>query len=739
MLSKMKGKANMRAKALGLTINTNIGPTASNNSNSAKHSPKQLSALLSKNWRSDRQNQDDSSENLPLPRRDFSGDTEPFPASAPHAKLKFDEDEIKIRPQRDSSAYEEPGTRVRYRDREEAIGETMSSAPATKTKFSEEESLSPGYVNLKSMSRDEGDITAKYDEYIRRQMFLCQASPVEFGKGQKQPAVYPLAKVLPIHDVIASAPATKTTFFNSDDEYYNPPLTAGLCGFEEAKRSQMDDMVSPRSETFDKEGLESNRSRSSPSDESLLSVEEKELIKARYQLERLEKFDRMLNKLQDTTRQTLRQPLGDVKQKFASRKVKRTPDSPKQPLSPIVESNATTAFTGAADDHADDEDTEITSKKERSGSTDSGISGCIPSKHEKKSSESILNPQAIEFHLEKPSPVVVTSEAAKTISTAAPAMQATTETDSAAFANQLCIPFNPIDNRARVEAFPYNQFDSPQKVNLNVPFRGPGLPLGNFNPGHQHELRHETRKIPETEGSKIPDIQGAPTAERAQMEYLTAKILQLEMKMAQQDAIHAAEKAVVSQGGPPNRMHGWTDPRQPAGSLNIMPPMPFAGNGSMNHPIAPGGPSNMMAPPMAPLPPSGPPPPYSMPPMNPMGPPAFGHNGLMMPGNGMHAGPGGVATNPGGFGNGAPIPGPPMPGQNAWVKNTFGPKPVQKPKGPFRPGDMAQANKQQAYEEYLEYQRQSNPEYALKCRQRQARRAERQIRSSANNAPAGPY
>ncbi|KAI1810860.1 hypothetical protein GGS20DRAFT_149875 [Poronia punctata] len=61
----------------------------------------------------------------------------------------------------------------------------------------------------------------------------------------------------------------------------------------------------------------------------------------------------------------------------------------------------------------------------------------------------------------------------------------------------------------------------------------------------------------------------------------------------------------------------------------------------------------------------------------------------------------------------------------SWVKSVFGPKPVAKPKGPFRPGDTVQALRQQQYEEYLEHLRATDPTYAMKCKQRQARRADR--------------
>jgi len=64
-------------------------------------------------------------------------------------------------------------------------------------------------------------------------------------------------------------------------------------------------------------------------------------------------------------------------------------------------------------------------------------------------------------------------------------------------------------------------------------------------------------------------------------------------------------------------------------------------------------------------------------------------------------------------------------GTTGWVKSMFGPKPVAKPKGPFRPGDTTQAMRQQQYEEYLEHLRATDPSYAIKCKQRQARRADR--------------
>ncbi|KAI0206163.1 hypothetical protein F4808DRAFT_193902 [Astrocystis sublimbata] len=71
-------------------------------------------------------------------------------------------------------------------------------------------------------------------------------------------------------------------------------------------------------------------------------------------------------------------------------------------------------------------------------------------------------------------------------------------------------------------------------------------------------------------------------------------------------------------------------------------------------------------------------------------------------------------------------PAPPATGTPLWVKSVFGPKPVSKPDRPFNPGDGIQAMRQQQYEEYLEHLRATDPNYAQSCRQRQARRADRQ-------------
>ncbi|GAW24256.1 hypothetical protein ANO14919_138390 [Xylariales sp. No.14919] len=76
-------------------------------------------------------------------------------------------------------------------------------------------------------------------------------------------------------------------------------------------------------------------------------------------------------------------------------------------------------------------------------------------------------------------------------------------------------------------------------------------------------------------------------------------------------------------------------------------------------------------------------------------------------------------------GAGALVPTKPASGTSLWVKTMFGPKPVSKPDRPFRPGDGVQAVRQQEYEEYLEHLRATDPNYALSCKQRQARRADR--------------
>ncbi|RYP15471.1 hypothetical protein DL765_005678 [Monosporascus sp. GIB2] len=56
----------------------------------------------------------------------------------------------------------------------------------------------------------------------------------------------------------------------------------------------------------------------------------------------------------------------------------------------------------------------------------------------------------------------------------------------------------------------------------------------------------------------------------------------------------------------------------------------------------------------------------------------------------------------------------------------LGPRPVRKPRGPVRQGDVRQAMQQQEYEMYLEHKRATDPEYAKACKARQQRRAEKQ-------------
>ncbi|KAI0179227.1 hypothetical protein GGR52DRAFT_588966 [Hypoxylon sp. FL1284] len=63
---------------------------------------------------------------------------------------------------------------------------------------------------------------------------------------------------------------------------------------------------------------------------------------------------------------------------------------------------------------------------------------------------------------------------------------------------------------------------------------------------------------------------------------------------------------------------------------------------------------------------------------------------------------------------------------HAQAQMIFGPKPVNKPRPNFRPGDPRAAAAQVAYESYLEQKRASNINYAMQCRERQAKRAERQ-------------
>ncbi|KAL7623319.1 hypothetical protein AAE478_007000 [Parahypoxylon ruwenzoriense] len=63
--------------------------------------------------------------------------------------------------------------------------------------------------------------------------------------------------------------------------------------------------------------------------------------------------------------------------------------------------------------------------------------------------------------------------------------------------------------------------------------------------------------------------------------------------------------------------------------------------------------------------------------------------------------------------------------RNRQGQNWNGPRAVPRPQGNFAPGDPQATYEQQGFEEYLEGMRSSNVEYALQCRERQARRVER--------------
>jgi hypothetical protein len=95
----------------------------------------------------------------------------------------------------------------------------------------------------------------------------------------------------------------------------------------------------------------------------------------------------------------------------------------------------------------------------------------------------------------------------------------------------------------------------------------------------------------------------------------------------------------------------------------------------------------------------------------------------------------------------APLAQKPMPGQlppgpastPIYMNSVFGPKPVRKPRGPFRPGDPVQAKQQQEYEAYLEWRRANDVTYAQQCKARQQKRAERQqssLQKSDDSAPS---
>ncbi|KAI8956958.1 hypothetical protein F5Y11DRAFT_364483 [Daldinia sp. FL1419] len=71
---------------------------------------------------------------------------------------------------------------------------------------------------------------------------------------------------------------------------------------------------------------------------------------------------------------------------------------------------------------------------------------------------------------------------------------------------------------------------------------------------------------------------------------------------------------------------------------------------------------------------------------------------------------------------------------HAQAQMVYGPRPVRKPKGPQRLGDVTFTQQQQDYEAYLENKRATDRAYAMQCRERQARRFLRQRAL----APTGP-
>ncbi|KAI1874017.1 uncharacterized protein JN550_002596 [Neoarthrinium moseri] len=77
-----------------------------------------------------------------------------------------------------------------------------------------------------------------------------------------------------------------------------------------------------------------------------------------------------------------------------------------------------------------------------------------------------------------------------------------------------------------------------------------------------------------------------------------------------------------------------------------------------------------------------------------------------------------------------PPPANPLPLPVVLPPNTMGPKPVTKPKGPPRPHDPEWNKRQLEYEAYLEHQRTVDPNYHIKCKERQSKRADRQRRET---------
>lgn len=224
---------------------------------------------------------------------------------------------------------------------------------------------------------------------------------------------------------------------------------------------------------------------------------------------------------------------------------------------------------------------------------------------------------------------------------------------------------------------------------------------------------------PATSECKLTPDQGSKEAAEPVDPYrrLETRIAELEAQVAQQNA----ERTQSARKRGAKGAKGY--------KTNQAPYVPMVPSGGAHHPAMNGGFQN--------------PPGYQAPPCLPMG------VGVMYPGpvpipgqpvvpqNGLVSPPNGMPANSIGQFNTVPVLAPfqapitpvfnnPAPGTSLWIKSRFGPKPVSKPDRPFRPGDGIQATRQQEYEEYLEYRRSIDPNYALLCKQRQARRADRQ-------------
>ncbi|KAI1200751.1 hypothetical protein F5X97DRAFT_69869 [Nemania serpens] len=214
----------------------------------------------------------------------------------------------------------------------------------------------------------------------------------------------------------------------------------------------------------------------------------------------------------------------------------------------------------------------------------------------------------------------------------------------------------------------------------------------------------------------------------------TDPIRQLETRVAELEAQIARHESAKSKSPHQRRAKGCKTNHSPYGarSYGFVPPVVGAQHPALNggiqspggyqpHPLLPGfamGAGGMYP---NPVPVTGQPG---------LGLPVAGQNGLGLPFNGIPTGFADQYNSTHAMipipGRGTPAPPKPASGTPLWVKSMFGPKPVSKPDRPFRPGDGVQAVRQQEYEEYLEHLRVTDPNYALNCKQRQARRADRQ-------------